>query len=212
MDIVICGISRASLTSTHEALSRVPAIASLSVESSPRRALRAFQSNPSAVAIFPEDSLEFGRNLMRTIDPSIGNSLHRALAAETSSAISEVRAIQYGLDGVISIDVATPEMASDLAAISARRWTPRHIDMELMMRDRGLLNRPLLLRDERDSVTTELVALGLTDEEISDITHEDMQALRNRIAELMRLNELTHRTQLAILQISHWPSPISDDE
>ena len=212
MDILLCGTSRESLQPVHNVLAEVPGVTSVATATDPHRAIKALNERSASLAIFPEDSLEFGRVLMRNIDRDVATTIRRALATDSRSYISEIRALQYGLDGLVAVDAAPSDVAGELSAIAERRWTPKQIDMQIVMRERGLLNRPLMLRNAQDSATSELIALGLTDEEISAITNEDMQALRNRIGELLRLNQLTHRTQLAILQISHWPSPIPSDE
>lgn len=212
MDILLCGTSRESLLPMHSALKAVPGVNSVATATNPHHAIKVLNEGSASVAIFPEDSLELGRVLMRNVDQNVATTIRRALATNSRSYISEIRALQYGLDGVVAVDAPPNDVAGELSAIAERRWTPKQIDMQVVMRERGLLNRPLLLRNSDDAATSELIALGLTDEEISTITREDMQVVRNRIADLMRLNQLTHRTQLAILQISHWPSPISHDE
>jgi DNA-binding NarL/FixJ family response regulator len=53
----------------------------------------------------------------------------------------------------------------------------------------------------------ELVGSGLTDADIATALRMTPQDVRNRIEAAMVLNGLTHRTQLAILQVLNWRVP-----
>jgi DNA-binding NarL/FixJ family response regulator len=53
----------------------------------------------------------------------------------------------------------------------------------------------------------DLIASGLTDSDIAETLSLPLQTVRNRVEALLTSNELSHRTQLAILQVTGWKIP-----
>jgi DNA-binding NarL/FixJ family response regulator len=52
-----------------------------------------------------------------------------------------------------------------------------------------------------------LVGVGLSDHEIAEALNLSIQNVRNRVAHSIRINQLTNRTQLALLQNTNWQIP-----
>lgn len=58
------------------------------------------------------------------------------------------------------------------------------------------------IEGEDDRHIADLVGIGLTDEEIARVIDRSLQHTRNRIEHLLFSNDLTHRTQLAVIRAS----------
>jgi hypothetical protein len=52
-----------------------------------------------------------------------------------------------------------------------------------------------------------MLSLGMTDHEIALVSNHPLQLVRNRIADLIILNDLVNRTQLAVLQATNLVIP-----
>lgn len=75
----------------------------------------------------------------------------------------------------------------------------------------GLLARELVFRDSNDRLVSDLVATGLTDDDMALAMGWTIQKVRNQIEHLLSANELTHRTQLAVIRASLLKVPTSPD-
>ncbi|MEY2626515.1 MAG: hypothetical protein RJB08_274 [Actinomycetota bacterium] len=71
----------------------------------------------------------------------------------------------------------------------------------------GLLVRTLIVDDELDEQVLNLLGLGLSDDEIVVVTGIGIQAVRNRIARLLKKNDLVYRTQLAVARAASLKVP-----
>jgi DNA-binding CsgD family transcriptional regulator len=71
----------------------------------------------------------------------------------------------------------------------------------------GQFNKTVLHANDEDIIILQLLSLGMTDREISLVTDIPLQLVRNRIADLIVMNDLVNRTQLAVLQATNLVIP-----
>jgi DNA-binding NarL/FixJ family response regulator len=97
------------------------------------------------------------------------------------------------------IESAVERIASVVAGTSTLESEPALRDLGLSP---GLLARELVFRDSNDRLVSDLVATGLTDDDIALAMGWTIQKVRNQIEHLLSANELNHRTQLAVIRAS----------
>jgi DNA-binding CsgD family transcriptional regulator len=71
----------------------------------------------------------------------------------------------------------------------------------------GQFNKAVQHANDEDIIILQLLSLGMTDREISLVTDIPLQLVRNRIADLIVMNDLVNRTQLAVLQATNLVIP-----
>lgn len=165
------------------------------------------------LALFSEDALDFGRVVTHQLSDDVRAATPRAAATSGTTVMTELKALRSGLDGVVDISLSPSELGHQLDTVRRRTWTPRHREvLEKLGGDPDLLTRGLAFDDEAQRAVADLVAYGLTDEQISDVLRVDVQQVRNRIGEVLRLNALAGRTQIAVVSLASRKLPLLADE
>ena len=121
---------------------------------------------------------------------------------------SMVHALACGFDGVVGTNEDPPSMLTRIEQIIDGSWT---FESEPWLRDlgltRGLLARDLVLTDESDQQIVDLLSTGLPDEDLALLMDWTVQRVRNRIEKLLFDNELSYRTQLAVIRAASLKLP-----
>jgi DNA-binding NarL/FixJ family response regulator len=187
------------LDSTVEQLAVSPAVEIVGVATTGRESIDALRSSSVDVFMFPVDWFNLARMIRSCIDGSAEPSY--VVAAPAPSRVHVVRALQYGYDGVDAV-------STHLAAVAAGEVSLYdHPSLASLDLEPGLLARELSYPTAVDADVADLIASGLTDADIAETLSLPLQTVRNRVEALLTSNELSHRTQLAILQIVSWKIP-----
>lgn len=161
----------------------------------------AMRSGAADALLFPDE----WSDAVRSIKSSVRDTTDIPLVV-TAAPLSKpilARSLAYGFNGAVSpldpIDVSIQRIQD----IVSGSW---HLEDEPSIRDLGLANglfdRDLVIEEEDDRHIADLVGVGLTDEEIARVIDKPLQHTRNRIEHLLFSNDLTHRTQLAVIRAS----------
>jgi len=194
------------LDSTVEQLAVSPAVEIVGVATTGRESIDALRSSAVDVFMFPVDWFNLARMIRSCIDGSAEPSY--VVAAPAPSRVHVVRALQYGYDGVVSVDQHADAVSTHLAAVAAGDVSLYdHPSLASLDLEPGLLARELSYPTAVDADVADLIASGLTDADIAETLSLPLQTVRNRVEALLTSNELSHRTQLAILQIVSWKIP-----
>lgn len=125
-----------------------------------------------------------------------------------SSRASIIHSFACGFDGVVNAHGDTRSLLRKIEQIIEGSWT---FESEPWLRElgltRGLLARDLVYSDEYDDELLDLVSIGLPDEKIAVLMEWTVQRVRNRIERLLSDNELTYRTQLAVVRVASLKVP-----
>lgn len=207
------GVDRQSLSDLERAITDTPNVTIVGSTTSAPAAVRAIASSRPEVALFPEDAIDFGRMVAQQIPDLARTVTARAAAIRGSNVAIELKAVQSGLDGVVDISQSPSDLGRELDAVRRRIWTPRHQEtLEALGGEPALLTRTLSFDNGVQLAVADLVAYGLTDEQIAGVLGLDVQQIRNRISEILSLNSLSHRTQIAVLRIMNRKLPLLADE
>jgi DNA-binding NarL/FixJ family response regulator len=164
--------------------------------------VEALKSSSVDALIFPFEWADVVRTLMVSqSSPKTEPSLV-VVASQISTPIL-ARSLACGFHGAVEastpIESAVERIASVVAGTSTLESEPALRDLGLSP---GLLARELVFRDSNDRLVSDLVATGLTDDDIALAMGWTIQKVRNQIEHLLSANELTHRTQLAVIRAS----------
>lgn len=156
--------------------------------------------------IFPFDWLDFIHTL-RSSSSSSG-AARLIVAADGVSAPLLVRTLAYGFDGVVDMNLEPVHAIGQVARIVDGAW---RLESDPAVRGlaltRGLLAKELTLSDADDRHIADLVGTGLPDDEIAAVMDWSIQAVRNRIESLLAANQLSYRTQLAVIRAASLKVP-----
>lgn len=164
--------------------------------------VEALRTSPVDALIFPFEWSDVVRTLMVSRSSlTTGPSL--VVVADRISTPLLARSLACGFHGAVEsnspIETAVERIASVVAGQSTLENEPTLRGLGLSP---GMLARELLFRDTNDRHVAELVATGLTDDDIALAMGWSIQKVRNQIEHLLSANELTHRTQLAVIRAS----------
>ncbi|MEY2626518.1 MAG: hypothetical protein RJB08_277 [Actinomycetota bacterium] len=191
-----------------EGLASHPSIEILGVAQTGHEVANNLKGGEVDTFLFPSDWCQLTRMIVTTIGTEAVADTSCVVAAPTPSPAQLVKALLYGFDGLVSTTDAPNEVATYLDAVNA--GTSDLLDHPLVSDlglNPGVLQRNLLPVDDVTNEVVELVGSGLTDADIATALRMTPQDVRNRIEAAMVLNGLTHRTQLAILQVLNWRVP-----
>ena len=168
--------------------------------------VQAMRSADVDAILFPLDWAD----LMRIIRASLQFSPKPALIiiTERPSPTALVRAIASGFDGMVSTDTGPARASERILGIIGGTWK---IESEPALRGLaltpGLLAQNLIFDSPDDQQIADLVGTGLPDDEIALLLGKPLQLVRNRIENLLAVNELKYRTQLAVIRASSLQVP-----
>jgi len=125
-----------------------------------------------------------------------------------ASRASMAHALACGFDGVVGANDDAPAMLERIERIIDGTWT---FESEPWLRElgvtRGLLARELILDEDTDDQIVDLVSTGLPDDDIAVLMDWTIQRVRNRIEALLSANDLSYRTQLAVIRAASLKVP-----
>lgn len=171
-----------------------------------RRAVEALKSGPVDIFMFPVDWFDLARMIRSYLDTAATTSY--VVAAPSPSRVQVVRALQYGYDGVVDTGQHAGTVSTHLTGVAAGHVSLYdHPSLASLDLEPGLLARELTYPTPLDADVAALIASGLTDADIAGTLSLPLQTVRNRVEALLSANELSHRTQLAILRIVDWKIP-----
>jgi len=164
-----------------------------------RATLDAMHSGDLDAVLFPTD----WSDIMRTLRSSVNGTRHSPLilASEQPSKTVLVRALACGFDGTVFTAVGPAGTVSRISQIIDGSWS---LENEPALRELaitpGLLTQQLVFQDSHDEQIADLLGTGLPDDDIAILMDMTIQQVRNRIANLLTQNELSYRTQLAVVR------------
>lgn len=171
-----------------------------------RHAVDALKSAPVDIFMFPVDWFNLARMIRSCLDTAATTSY--VVAAPSPSRVQVVRALQYGYEGVVDADQHVDAVSTHLSGVAAGHVSLYdHPSLARLDLEPGLLARELTYPTPLDADVADLIASGLTDSDIAETLSLPLQTVRNRVEALLTSNELSHRTQLAILQVTGWKIP-----
>jgi DNA-binding NarL/FixJ family response regulator len=189
-----------------DGLASGPEVEVIGVTSTGRQTVDALKAGPVDVFMFPVDWFNLARMIRSCVEAPARTSY--VVAAITPSRVHVVRALQYGYEGVVAVDEGARTVSTHLASVAAGDVSLYdHPSLASLDLEPGLLARDLTYPTPLDADVAELIASGLTDGDIAETLSLPLQTVRNRVEALLSSNELSHRTQLAILQVVSWKIP-----
>ena len=179
-----------------------PRVALTGASNMAAQTVEALKSSSVDALVFPFEWADVVRTLMVSqSSPKTEPSLV-VVASQISTPIL-ARSLACGFHGAVEagtpIESAVERIASVVAGTSTLESEPALRDLGLSP---GLLARELVFRDSNDRLVSDLVATGLTDDDIALAMGWTIQKVRNQIEHLLSANELNHRTQLAVIRAS----------
>lgn len=208
MNVLICNDHTEPLNSLITVLENDSAINSINVADTGREVLDMLHAKPVDISISSGNGLDFNRMLQRHIDPLIAENLTRVVATQTPSVPLLVKAHQYGFNNVLPLNEDTAHFVPTLQrTINGEESLANHPKVKALHLTPGVLARNISFEDSNDQHVIELVGVGLPDHEIAEALNLSIQTVRNRVAHLIRINHLSNRTQLALLQNTNWQIP-----
>ena len=146
-------------------------------------------------------------DVMRTVRFSVGieTSKHPRIVVEAPQVDTPtlIRIASYGFDGVISSSLSSENAIDRLKKIADGSNTiSEEPAVQALGITPGMLTRELIFSDDIQRSICDLLASGLSDEEISSVLRLSMQVVRNSIEAILHANSLTRRTQLAVMHAS----------
>lgn len=160
------------------------------------------------VSIHSEDTVELSRFIRNALHDDVSSSVARVVVTPRPATPLLVKAHQFGFDGVIQLPRTPGQIAADLVDVVSRRTSlSEHPTIKSLNLTPGILTRTLTYSNQLESGIADLVGIGLSDTEIAETLQITLQAVRNHIEQLLRDNQLSTRTQLAVLHAINWSIP-----
>ena len=165
--------------------------------------VRSIRRDSADVALFPTDWIDVARAIRRGLQPKAEPGPSFVLVTSSPRLALRARALSSGLDGIVDTSSDPEQLVMNLNRIASGTVRLTH-DEELTKLNLlpGLMARDLILTSDDDESLADLIAAGLTDEAISGVLDWNIQETRNRIADLLAVNDMRYRTQLAIARSS----------
>lgn len=208
MNVLVCNDSIEPLDSLVSVLRDNNEITSISIATTGRQVLNTLHTSPVDVSISSGNGLDFNRMLQRHIEPEVSEKLTRVVATNDPSVPLLVKAHQFGFNNVLPLNSEPEQVVTTLQrTIRGEESIANHPVVQALHLVPGVLAKKISYEDSKDLHVIELVGVGLSDYEIAEALEINIQTVRNRIAHIIRVNNLTNRTQLALLQNTNWQIP-----
>lgn len=200
------GPSDHPLMSTLSALGASVGAALVGTSATARDTLDAMRSQQVDAVLFPTAWADIMRTLRVSID-GVGHS-PLILTTEQPSKTSLVRAFACGFNGTVFTSAGLTQAISRVSEIISGSWS---LENEPVLRGLaitpGLLSRQVVFEDSHDEQIADLLGTGLLDHDIAILMDMTIQQVRNRIENLLTQNELSYRTQLAVVRAARLKVP-----
>ena len=208
MNVLVCNDRAEPLDSIIAVLENDDAVASINVATTGRQVIDTLHAAPVDVSISSGTGLDFNRMLQRHIDPAVAASLTRVVATKTPTVPLLVKAHQFGFQNVLPLTDKTDHIVPTLQrTLRGEESLVNHPTVKSLHLTPGVLTRNISLESSNDQHIVELIGVGLPDHEIAEALSISIQTVRNRVGSLIRINHLSNRTQLALLQNANWQIP-----
>lgn len=208
MNVLICNDRAEPLDSLIEVLEKNRDVTSVKVATNGRQALDALHSSPIDLSISSGTGLDLNRMLHRHLAPTVAGSLSRVVATQTPTVPLLVKAHQYGFNNILPLTTPEDQIVLSLQrTLRGEESIKDHPAVKALQLTLGALTHAITFDDPNDRHIVELVGVGLSDHEIAEALSLNIQHVRNRVAQSLRINQLTNRTQLALLQNTNWQIP-----
>ena len=130
------------------------------------------------------------------------------MATEAPTTPLIVKVHQLGFDGILTVPRSSAELTAELKAVLVRQnLLAEHPIIKSLDLNPGALDRRLQYANPVEIGIADLMGIGLTDQDISAAMQLSLQTVRNHIESLLRANDLSNRTQLAVLRAIDWSIP-----
>ena len=208
MNVLLCESAYSPLTTVADLLQQVPDVNVVSVARTGRHAVDVLNREAVDVSIHSEDTVELSRFIRNALHDDVSSSVARVVATPRPATPLLVKAHQFGFDGVIQLPRTPEQIAADLVNVVSRRTSlSEHPTIKSLNLTPGILTHTLTYSNQLESGIADLVGIGLSDTEIAETLQITLQAVRNHIEQLLRDNQLSTRTQLAVLHAINWSIP-----
>lgn len=208
MNILVCNDRAEPLDQLIDILRSDSDVASLTIARDGRQALQTLNTSPVDISLTSGHGIDFNRALQRHIDPTIAANLTKVVATNSASVPLIVKAHQWGYDDLISLDLEPSEIVPALQrSIQGESSLHNHPVVKTLHLHSVPLHNEVQTESTDDRNIAQLIGVGLTDVEISEVLTINVQTIRNRISQILRINGLRNRTQLALMQNTTWQIP-----
>jgi DNA-binding NarL/FixJ family response regulator len=206
MNVLMCDSTTGSLSPLTELLDTTPDVHIVDVVRNGRDMALALKSKDVHLSVLAPEVLDLGL----VVEKSRGFTplVKKVVVATSPSTPLVIKAHQYGVNDVIPFDTDTASLVQRFQmTIEGRSEIENHPVIKSLKCKNGQFNKTVLHANGEDIIILQLLSLGMTDREISIVTEIPLQLVRNRITELIIMNDLVNRTQLAVLQATNLVIP-----
>lgn len=206
MNVLLCDSTAGSLSPLTQILDTTPEIHIVNVVRNGRDMALALKSKEVHLSVLAPEVLD----LDLVVEKSRGfrPQVKKVVVASSPSAPLVIKAHQYGVNDVIALDTDTASLVERFKmTVEGRSEIENHPVIQSLHFKNGQFNKTVRHNDEDDLMVLQLLSLGMTDQEIALVSKIPLQFVRNRIAELIVMNDLGNRTQLAVLQATYLVIP-----
>lgn len=208
MNVLVCNDYAEPLDSLIAVLENNDAVTSVNVANTGRHVINTLHSVPVDISISPGCGIDLHRMMQHHIDPAVSAALTRVVATEHPTVPLLVKAHQFGFNNVLSLSHENEHIVPALQrTLRGEDSLTNHPAVAALHLTPGVLTRDLAVEDAKDVHIVELIGVGLPDHDIAEALSISIQTVRNRVASLLRINHLSNRTQLALLQNTNWQIP-----
>ena len=199
MNVLMCDSTADSLAPLTQLLDSAPDIKIVDVVRNGRDMALALKSKDVHLSVLAPEVLD----LDLVVEKSRGfkPQVKKVVVATSPSAPLVIKAHQYGVHDVIPFDTDADALVRRFKlTIDGKSEIENHPVIQSLRFKNGQFNKTVQHRNEDDIIILQMLSLGMADHEIAVVSNTPLQLVRNRIADLIILNDLVNRTRLAVLQ------------
>jgi len=199
MNVLMCDSTADSLAPLTQLLDSAPDIKIVDVVRNGRDMALALKSKDVHLSVLAPEVLD----LDLVVEKSRGfkPQVKKVVVATSPTAPLVIKAHQYGVHDVIPFDTDADALVRRFKlTIDGKSEIENHPVIQSLRFKNGQFNKTVQHRNEDDVIILQMLSLGMADHEIALVSNTPLQLVRNRIADLIILNDLVNRTQLAVLQ------------
>lgn len=199
MNVLMCDSTAGSLSPLAQTLNTSPEIRIVDVVRNGRDMVRALKEHDVHLSVLAPEVLDL--DLVVEKSRGFAPQVKKVVVAQSPSTTMVIKAHQYGISDVIPLETDTASLLERFKlTIAGQSEIHNHPMIQSLHVKNGQANKSVLYEDEVDMIILQLLSLGMSDQEISMVSATPLQLVRNRIANLILINDVTNRTQLAVLQ------------
>ena len=206
MNVLMCDSTTGSLSPLTQILDTTPEIHIVDIVRNGRDMALALKNKDVHLSVLAPEVLD----LDLVVEKSRGfrPQVKKVVVASSPSVPLVIKAHQYGVNDVIPLETDTASLVERLRmTVEGKSEIENHPVIQSLHFKNGQFNKTVQHNGEDDIIILQLLSLGMTDQEISLVSKIALQIVRNRIADLIVMNDLVNRTQLAVLQATNLVIP-----